>query len=90
MDLEWLAEITSSLRYGGEADTALYCWLAKEGVLAALLEVAEAQGSRPAQVRVACMCLLHAVAGLCAWAAWQFSLACTVCRAMGLGRGRCV
>jgi hypothetical protein len=51
VDIEWLAEVTSSLRFGGEADTQLYCWLAKEGVLAALLEVAEVLGSRPGQVR---------------------------------------
>ncbi|PRW44275.1 hypothetical protein C2E21_6731 [Chlorella sorokiniana] len=49
VDIEWLAEVTSSLRFGGEADTQLYCWLAKECVLAALLEVAEVLGSRPGQ-----------------------------------------
>ena len=51
VDIEWLSEVTSSLRFGGEADTRLYCWLAKDGVLGALLEVAEELGLRPGQVR---------------------------------------
>lgn len=54
VDLEWLVDVTASLRFAGEADTRLYCWFAKHQVLAALLEVAEALGQRAGQVRCGC------------------------------------